>query len=295
MAFGLARLRRQGDAADHARRRPRQHRPDRPVGGGLRARDAAVRLHDVDVRLHARPGDAGLQRPEVAGRSRGHVGVDSRRAHPVELLELRQDVRGEGDGDAGKLGGQQLADRPLVRRVGVGVEQADGDGVDLRPPHPLDHAPGRPGLQRRQHLAGVEHALLHLEAEPPGNQRLGPPHPPVVQHRPVLPSDQQHVAEAGGGNQRGARPLPLQQGVDGDGRPVDEEADVGGVEAVAVDEQAHALRDGERLVRRGRRRLGELDPVPLHVVQGEVGEGPSDIDTQPVAHRFSPPVAAPIV
>ena len=247
--------------------------PESTVRTGLLAAVSAPVMPPFDCMMWTSvwtpaPATRGLQRPEVAGRSRRHVGVDRRRAHPVELLELRQDVRGEGDGHAGKLRGQHLADRPLVRRVGVGVEQADGDGVDVRPPHPLDHVPGRPGLQRRQHLAGVEHALLHFEAEPPGYQRLGPPHPPVVQHRPVLPSDQQHVAEAGGGYQGGARPLPLQQGIDGDGGAVDEEADAGGVEAVAVDEQADALRDGERLVRRGRRRLGELDPVPLHVVQG---------------------------
>ena len=67
------------------------------------------------------------QPPEVAAEQRREVGVDRRRRAALVLAEARQHLVRGGDVDAGQFAAQALGDRPLVRRVEIGEEQADRD------------------------------------------------------------------------------------------------------------------------------------------------------------------------
>ena len=64
------------------------------------------------------------------------------------------------------------------------------------------------------------HALVHLEAQRPRHERRRPCRPQVIQLRPGLPADLQHVRKAPRRDERHPRPAPLQQGIRSDRRAV---------------------------------------------------------------------------
>ena len=120
------------------------------------------------------------------------------------------------------MGAQQLADALLVDRVQIAVEQADRDRDDVllgqRPRDLVD-----PVLfQGLQHLAARIQPLLDLEAEIARHERPRLLEMDIVEARPDLAADLQHVAESFGRDERGARRLALDQGVGGDGGAVDQ-------------------------------------------------------------------------
>ncbi len=81
-----------------------------------------------------------------------------------------RDVRGEVTVD-GRQPRATRRDAALVRRVGVGVEQADGDRLDVLVAQQRDGASRRGPVQRRHRRAvGVE-PLVDLEAQRRGDQR----------------------------------------------------------------------------------------------------------------------------
>ena len=56
-----------------------------------------------------------------------NVGRQRRRRGALVFAKLARDVGGDGDVQIRQRLGQQVAQRPLVRRVDVGIEKADGD------------------------------------------------------------------------------------------------------------------------------------------------------------------------
>ena len=126
---------------------------------------AAGRRHHQHLGREVAPGAAG--RP---GR-RAQVGVDDGRRRALVLAELRRDlVRTRHV----HVGAERVGDRPLARGIEVGVQQADGDGVDA-----------------------VGHRLRpHGDAAVPRHEGLGPVGERVVQRRAVLAADLDDVLEA---------------------------------------------------------------------------------------------------
>ena len=171
--------------------------------------------------------------------------------------------------------GERVADRPLVRRVRVGVQQDDGDRLGLerrdRVGEPLRV------LERAQHAVGA-HALGRGHAPLGRDERRRPRGAQAVEVGARLAAELDDVGEALGGDEHGARAAALEQRVGRDGHAVREDLDVGGARAGALE---HGLHRGEHalgLVGGRRRRLGGDQP-PAGDEDG-VGERPADVDAE---------------
>ena len=99
---------------DHAGGRPGLDHEHRPHARGVRAEDAAARLHHEQLRLHARLASRSRCRCEVALHDRPDHGVDDGRRGAQVLAELRRDLGRERDGDARQLLREDL--RPPAAR-----------------------------------------------------------------------------------------------------------------------------------------------------------------------------------
>ena len=126
---------------------------------------------------------------------------------------------------------------------------------------------------------GVEPAAAPPSAVAARHERLGPVGPRVVERRPVLAGDLDHVGEALGGDQRDPGAPPLEQGVGGDRGAVGRATPAGRRRRAGRRPRRRA-----RLARvaRRRRHLGD------RAVGGdEVGERAAGVDPDPHEHRLS--------
>jgi hypothetical protein len=112
---------------DHPRRRPRERGAHRPSARRRGVHHAAVRLHDQELAAEAALGERRLEPREVARDLRLEVGVEGRRGEPLELADLGQDVARCGDVIVRPEAAQHLDRRPLVRGVGIGVDEEHRD------------------------------------------------------------------------------------------------------------------------------------------------------------------------
>ena len=275
---------RKDDAADDARGRPRQHGAHGGVGRRPRGRRPAVGLHDVDVGGQPQRGDAVLEPPEVAAHHRRDVGVDHRGAHALVLFELGQHLVRQHDDRVGHRRAQRLPDPLLVRRVGVGVEQADRDRVDVGCLDPLDQ-----GLEvvRRRSAASTSPVYrtrsrisnLRSRGTSGSGRCMRQSYRCGRSWRPMCSTSR----KPSGDDERGAGAGALQQRVGRHGRAVDQEVDGRRGDAEALDQLAGAAHDALGLLAR-RTGLRELQPAGGDVVQRKVGEGAADVDAEPMRH-----------
>ena len=130
----------------------------------------------------------------------------------------------------------------------------------------------------------------------PRHQRRRRVGPELVGRHPYVAAKLQHVAEAAGGEQRGARALALDDRVGDQGGGVRDAAGAGDVLGVDGAERPQAFEDADRGVRRSRQALLDVDGAGALVVQDEVGERAPDVAAQPIrrprlAHRSLPDLA----
>ncbi len=160
--------------------------------------------------------------------------------------------------------------------VGVGVQQADGDGFRRRRAEAREE--GRKIAERRLDAAIGADALGHAEARIALDQAGEWIGGEAVDVAARVARDLEHVLEAGGGEQHAAGELAFEHGVGGDGRAVQQQADIGQREAEAGRGLPHA---GEKTLRRvgGRcRGLPRDDAATARIEDLQVGEGAADID-----------------
>ena len=169
---------------------------------------------------------------------------------------------------------QPLAERLLVLGMGVGVQQADRDGLDavaLAGRRRPARGPSRSsGTSTR---AVAVDALAHLEAMAPRHERRGLARDEVVHVGTVAAADLEHVAEPRRGHERRARARALGERVDHDRRAVHELLDLGRLDLARGDHVEHALRE----VARRRRDLRDPHLAGLPVDDDEVGERAADV------------------
>ena len=161
---------------------------------------------------------------DVAAHLRPDIGVGGDRRAALELaVFLRQLVR-RRDEHAGMALAQKLLGARLVRAVGVAVEEHDRDGFDAELVE-LVAERGEPASSSGVTTSpSASTRSLHLEAQRPLDQRHVLLEIQIVGVGPVDAADLVDVAEALGGHQRGLGAGALQDGVDGDGRAVQEQA-----------------------------------------------------------------------
>ena len=272
-------------AARHPAGRARQHGAGGEADRVDDRRDPAVRLDDEDGARVA-GADQSLAEAREVSRERGaHVGVDDGRADPLVLLDLREHLGRQRDVRPRQSLPERRLRRPLVAAVAVGVEVADGDRLHARPPETLDGRAERPeGEGRLDPSVGAE-PLPHPEPTRPRHERLGRGHAQVVAVvlEPLAHLDDVPVAL--GREEADPRPLPLEERVGRDRRPVHDPlglAQEGAhVEVELLGEQPEPLHDADGGIGGSRGRLGEDDPP--RVVDGDhVREGPPDVDPDPV-------------
>ena len=127
-----------------------------------RQRDAAGRLHDVELSGNALLGQARLEIGEVARHERSHVDVGRGGRGPLVLADLGHDVGRARDGQARRHLADQLDQAPLVDGIDVGVQQADGQRLDAIGEQPSDHLARGRFVERSQDAAVGEQPLGDL-------------------------------------------------------------------------------------------------------------------------------------
>ena len=225
--------------------------PDSITWTGRRRPSAAVITPPFDcmTRIGAATPSAASSvssRPEVLVHDRQDVGVGDGRARPLELAHLGQDLRGQGQRDAGRA----LADdrrRPPARgrrrrRRGGGRSRSTRTPSASRrstPRAPTLRVERRSGSPRRDGPAA--RAISRRQRR--GTSGARPLEVDVVQPREAQPPDLEDVAEALGREQPRARAAALEDRVGGDGRPVEDLAEVGRADAGRRQQLARARDD----------------------------------------------------
>jgi hypothetical protein len=207
--------------SDHAGRRPGQRGVDRLRPHDVGADDAAVGLHDRQ--RCSDPSGAQLlhQARDVAADERLHVGVEDGAHRPLELAEHRQHLAGQRHGAARVLLTEQRGGAPLVRGVGVAVQEAHGDRAHAGLAQPAGRRAHAGLVEGRELLALDGDAAVDLEDQLGGHRpRRLHPREHVGAAGDVVAADLEHVAEAGGGEQARGRALALEDRVGGGRRAV---------------------------------------------------------------------------
>ena len=137
-------------------------------------------------------------------------------------------------------------------------------------------------IERLQHRTARIDAFRHFQAALARHQRHRRAHSVVVEMRPHLAADLQHVAKSPRDDQPGGDATALDHHVGGDRGAMTDEADLARRDAQRV--QQHAKAGFDRLGRIGRR--GRHLEVPQHavgrVVQSEVGERAADVEADAI-------------
>ena len=193
----------------------------------------------------------------------------------------------------GRFGGA-----PLMRRIDVGMQEADRDRLDIfflleagdRVAHLL-LVERSSGYRRRTR------ALLDAEAPPARDQRLVGRDEHIVQRhvdRLDAAPDLDAVAEALGGDHAGLGAAAGEQDVGGERGAVHQDFDLAeeflDVEFVEARRLLHRIHQADRWIARRRRSL-ELLQQPRLVHHQAVGEGAADVDTNALVLHFLPLVS----
>ena len=132
-------------------------------------------------------------------------------------------------------------------------------------------------VERRDLAAGGVEPAAHRMAILAGDERLRPGLADIVKARPVLPADQQYVAEPLVGDKGGAAAPPLDHRVGRGRHAVPDIADFAAGAALQFERAKKAAHRAEGAVLRGRRHLGDGHQLRCLVISEVVGEGAADI------------------
>ena len=258
----------------HPRCRPALEHFDRAALRRGRGEPPAVGREEAE-----RAADPLLAEPPLEGAEVGRdpgmdVGVGDGGRGALVLADLGAHIAREDHRPLEPARAERIADRPLVDRVPVGVEEADRDRL-----HPLLREAARepadgPRVRRALDPAVRGEALVDFEAKGPRHEGRGKLDEEVVDVVAGLPAELEDVAEAGRRDEGGARPGPLDDRVRGLGGRVDHLADRGRVDPAGAQEPPDPLDGTRREVPARRQDLlgGERRPRPVH--EDDVGERP---------------------
>ncbi len=243
--IGEAELRPGEAGRDDPRRRPAFDRHRRHAQSLGHFEHATARPHYVK-RRQAEPHRRALEPVEIGGKQGADIGAHCRRADPLELADLRQDLARQVDADPGQCGPQSLAEAALMRVVEEREQQRYCDGVELGIANRRDDRVDLGLGERRHDFALGADALGNLEAPASRHQHVGRVLQQIVEIGARRAAQLQKVAKAARRDEPGARALFLEQGVGDDRRRVRQECDAGRVDALALDPARQPLDHGAR-------------------------------------------------
>ena len=222
------------------------------------------------------PGVVRLRRFQVVeiGRCQRHdAGAQRRGRRPLVFPRLGIDPVRERD--EGEALAQPRAQRLLVRRVGVGMQQRDGDRLRPARLDAPDRVRHRVWVQRGHDPAVVVEPFGHLEAARGGHlgRELGR-QVEAVEVAPVLAPDCERVREATRRDQRDLRVVALDDGIGDDGGAVDQ---VVHLRPRQIDRVERSQQAGDAVVGAGGN-LGGPDLGARPVMGDHVGKRAADID-----------------
>ena len=172
-------------------------------------------------------GKLALEVRQIAIHQRLHIGIGAGRDRARIFAQLRHDVGGERHEQVGKFALDQRAHRLLVRRVGVGMQEADRDRLDAVIHEPAQRGAHRVEVERRDTRPSRSIALADLQPVAARDQRLGKAEEQVVDVVALLGPHLEHVAEALRREQAEPRAAPLDQRIGDERRAVHDLADIG--------------------------------------------------------------------
>ena len=239
-------------------------------------------------------GDAALaelvrQRLDVALHLRLDVAVGDGGEGPLVLAQLGQHVRRQRHRDAGQHLGGDLGDPLLVRGVGEGVDQRDGQRLDAAAGQLLELGPDVGVVERADHRPVAGDPLVDLDGVLQVGQRLGlgPDDPAGQPAGHVGAGDLQDLPEALRGDQADGGALALEDRVGRDRGAVQHLGDLGQLDPRRGADLPDPVEDADRLVGGGRGGLGPPRAAAALLDQQDVGERAPDVDSEPVTHEAS--------
>ena len=266
-----------------------QHGGERRLGGQLDGHRAAARAHDVEAPGEAAVPQGALDLAEVLRQHGPDERVKDGGRGPLVLAVLAGHVDGQRHRHTRHRGGDDLAGPALVLGVGVGVQEAHGQGLPAAVADQADCGGGHGAGVQRGHLGAVGPDPAGDAAAEPARHDRGRRHVIEVVHGPRHhggPGDLEHVLEACIGDQPDGRAAALQDRVQPERGSVHHGADLAQRVVQPVDGGQHAL---ARPVR-GSRRLPGPHRAVVGVEGDRVDERAADVDGHPQArprHRRS--------
>ena len=274
-------------AADGAGRRARQRGGDRLAHHLIGAGDAARRLHHQERPL-AQPGAERLvDTAQIALHVRLDEHVDQRRHGALVLAVFGQHLARQRHRAARIFLRDDLGDAALMRRVGIGMHEADPDRGDVVVAKIARRGAHARLVERSQLVAAKIETAAGLAHEPQRHD-AGGLHPEIriavaLGHR--LAGDFQDVAKALGHDQAEPVDATLQQRVGGDRGAVGEPRHIGDASAHVVEDLVHATHKPDRRIGRRARDLGDAHRAGPGIDRDDVGKGAAGVDADAKARR----------
>ena len=246
------------------------------VGHRLRRGQAAVRLHEEELTLEPLLGQQALQTVDVATTHRPQHGVHHRGAAALVLLHFGIDLVRKGDEVRGQQSLEFIPHQHLVGRIGVGVQQANGHGLDIAVRHLAGHVLQGVEIGRLFDLATGKQTLVQFKAPATLHQRGRVVKLQVVQIGAVMtrePTQFQNVSKPSRGDERRLGGLVLHHHVGGHRGAMPDEADLSGCAAAQRQNAAVAIQGTHRAIGGGGGHLGGPDGPALFIDHHHIGEG----------------------
>ena len=213
-----------------------------------------------------------------------HVCIDHRRTRAFVFPDLRQQRARHRNGNGRVACTNQVTDTQFVRAVGVRIDEANRNSVDLRGNDLIDDCVRAGFVQRAFDAAQVTDALVDFESEPAGHQRRWFAPADVVENRHAQTADLEHVAKALCCDQGDACALAFENRIGRHGRRVHDLRDLIDLHAAVADDGLEAGCNTKAVVVRRRQHLG-AQHSPFGIQEYEVGKSPADIDAEPRFHQ----------
>ena len=172
---------------------------------------------------------------------------------------------------------QNLHGAFFVLRERVGMQEADDHAIDVFAGQAVAGLGDGRLVQRHVDAAVGAPPLAHLEAQPPGHQRLRVVEMDVVDLGPDLTADLEKVAEPRAGDHGDAADAALDEGIGADRGAVRQPHHTAGIEPVLAQHRGDAVDDGPVRLLGRRRQLVADQPVLAGYADGNIGKGAPDV------------------